>query len=227
MMKNSSVAEACLPCTCFFLAAIRIPSKRCYYQRWIFSFSFWISQNHLELSQNISEISIKSHRIPEDPRESHKNPGSWGWVKIELFRQISVLVKKIFFWAAHPYQCVELSLKRSTYFPLTSSGYPPCLHHTRIPPPRLWDWQLAPVGGRRPLPTELHSILGRASCAILARRMLQNANILATNLLLFSNSLLRRCGLGSPTMDSDVTCRLCTGAIDFTLYLLFLYSLAP
>ena len=93
-MINSSVVEVCLPCTCLFLPAIRIPSERNYHQRWIFSFSYWISQNHLELSQNISEISIKSHRIPEYPGESHKNPGSWGWVKIGPFRLISVLVKK-------------------------------------------------------------------------------------------------------------------------------------
>ena len=165
----SSVVEECLPCTCLFLPAIRIPSKRDYYQRWILSFSYWNSQNHPELSQNISEISIKSHRIPEDPGESHKNPESWGWVKIGPIG-----------WSAYWWKNLLLSnislLMRWTIaqtqhlFPpylLRASPLPP--FHTRIPPPRLWDWQLAPVGGRRPLPTELHSFPGWVSQILLCQ----------------------------------------------------------
>ena len=66
------------------------------------------------------------------------------------------------------------------------------------------------------------------SSASLAGRMLLNANILATKLLLFSNSLVRIRWHRTSTIKSEVTCRLWAGGCDTAIEcLLYLYLLTP
>ena len=81
----------------------------------------------LRIIPDISEISIKSHRILENPWESGELGLSENWAPSPDQRT----GEKIFCWAGHTYQCVELLLKCSTYFPpylLRASPLPPYPH---------------------------------------------------------------------------------------------------